>query len=221
MSTYAVQSAVDLGDQLVSLAAGEGSGSHPYLHSAALNAGPWATRNLSDAVHYLTLLHGRYPGPVEQAAERNRDDRAHAWFTQAAAGMSAERNYLAALVVAAGPQPSTHGQARCEAAVAGQRQALDILSRSDRAGCALGAAMALVLDWQGIRAVLDTAADRLGIAVPVSVLPDEDDTLALAASLGTSDGMPRTLLFGAHQLLIQHRGLWDLLDARQRARGDH
>ncbi|MGZ8285400.1 MAG: DUF6975 family protein [Allosphingosinicella sp.] len=29
----------------------------------------------------------------------------------------------------------------------------------------------------------------------------------------------RALLFGAQQILVQHHGLWDLLEARQQSRG--
>jgi hypothetical protein len=32
--------------------------------------------------------------------------------------------------------------------------------------------------------------------------------------------LDRTLSFGARQFLIQHRGLWDLLEARREARTD-
>ena len=54
---------------------------------------------------------------------------------------------LARLVVAAGPMPSTPNHAEAESAINTQRHALDMLSQSDRNGCAIGAAFALALDW--------------------------------------------------------------------------
>jgi hypothetical protein len=36
-----------------------------------------------------------------------------------------------------------------------------------------------------------------------------------------SPAMERAISFGAQQILAQHRGLWDLLEARQLARGEY
>jgi hypothetical protein len=94
-----------------------------------------------------------------------------------------------------------------------------MLAQSERRGCALGAAMALIIDWVVIRGVLDCAAKRFGVEAPVSRLLDTAPVRALADQ---SDGKPavtRALLFGAEQVALQHRGLWDLLEARQQARG--
>ncbi|MDK2762313.1 MAG: hypothetical protein KYX64_13260, partial [Sphingopyxis sp.] len=49
-------------EMLDSLVAGEGTGAHFHIRSGALSNGPDAMRNLADAVHFLCLLHGRYPG---------------------------------------------------------------------------------------------------------------------------------------------------------------
>src|SRR3546814_1893335 len=75
---------------------------------------------------------------------------------------------------AVGPVPSTQGQAQCEAAVAAQRKALDMLAESDRHGCALGASIALTLDWRTIRVLLDISALRLDLVPPTCTLPDLD-----------------------------------------------
>ena len=93
-----------------------------------------------------------------------------------------------------------------------------MIAASDRFGCALGGAAALVLDWQSIRAVLDTAANRIGIPVPPSGMPDEAATAAVLGTLHDQPRLDRTLSFGARQLLLQHRGLWDLLESRAAAR---
>ena len=219
MSFVALQTApADFGEMLVALAAAEGSASHPYTHSYELNADPIATRNLADVLHLLSMLHGPQPGLIELAGERNILPEAADWFHQAAAGFTAERHYLTQLIVAAGPAPSTPGEADTAAAILDQRRAMETIVCSDRFGCAIGAIVALILDWQSIRSVLDTAATRIGIMVPDTLLPSEDATARLLANLPVHPRLDRTLSFGARQLLLQHRGLWDVLEARKDAR---
>ena len=222
MALHKVEQAKTRGvaDLLLALAAAEGSAGHPYVEAATLNRSRGAIRNLADAVHYLAVLHGRHPGLVDLAAERAGHPAAQRWFDTAIEGFGHERAFLAKLVVAAGPLPSTPGQAESEAAVLGQRHALEMLARSDRAGCAIGATIALLLDWRAIRGVLNTAAERLGIEPAEDRLPAGADTLAMA--LAACDGAPieRAVVFGARQILVQHRGLWDLLETRELARRD-
>jgi hypothetical protein len=219
MSVVAFQPVpVDLAGMLVALAAAEGSSGHSYTHSYELNADPLANRNLADVLHLLAMLHGPQPGLIEISAERNVLPDADGWFRAAIAGFAAERAFLTQLIVAAGPGPSTPGEADTAAAVLEQRRAMAVIATSDRFGCTLGAAIALVLDWQAIRAVLETAAVRIGLDCPAMTLPDEAATGAVLASLPDHPRIDRTLSFGARQLLVQHRALWDLLEARTAAR---
>ena len=205
-------------DLLVALAAGQGSAGHPYLASGS-HAGVAADgRGLADAVHYLSVLHGRLPGVLDYAGDRNVHPATRAWFALATAGFAAERSLLARLCVSVGPLPSTPGQAESEGAVLGQHHALCTLSQSDRPGCALGAALALVLDWPAIRAVLGIAAERLGVPAGPCELPHEDITRETAKAAAETPAIERALAFGAQQILVQHRGLWDLLETRQAAR---
>ncbi len=208
----------DMGELLMGLAASEGSASHPYTHSIELNADPLATRNLADVLHLLSILHGAQPGLTEIAAMRNVAPQADRWFNRAVAGFAVERSYLTQLIVVAGPAPSTPGEAETAAAVLGQRHALETIAASDRFGCALGAVAALLFDWQSIRAVLDTAAVRIGIDVPQSEIPDDYETSEVLNSLSPHPRLDRALAFGARQVLVQHRGLWDLLETRAKAR---
>ena len=73
-----------------------------------------------------------------------------------------ERLYLVRLTSAVGPLPSTPGAAETEASLVAARHALETLAMSERNGCALGAATALVGDWWPIRRLLDRAAARVG-----------------------------------------------------------
>lgn len=210
------------GQSLVAaLVAAEGSASHRYTTSHDILAGKHSARNLADAVHYLCILHGRHPGVADFAAAHTINDEARGWLIDAVDGFIRERSFLTRLVVAVGPLPSTPGQAESEQAVNGQRHALEMLAQSDRNGCALGAAMALVLDWASIRSVLGAACRRFGVDAPPSILPSDVDTIALAQSVSTSPALERAISFGAQQILAQHRGLWDLLEARQAARGEY
>ncbi|HWI87408.1 MAG TPA: hypothetical protein VNT42_13945 [Sphingomonas sp.] len=219
MSIVALQTApADFGEMLVALAAAEGSASHPYTISYELNADPLATRHLADVLHLLSMLHGPQPGLIELAGERNVVPEAADWFREAAAGFAAERHYLTQLIVAAGPAPSTPGEADTAAAILDQRRAMQTIVCSDRFGCGIGGIVALTLDWQAIRAVLDTAATRIGIPVPISLLPSDEATSYVLANLPIHPRLDRTLAFGARQVLLQHRGLWDVLEARSAAR---
>jgi hypothetical protein len=208
-------------DVVARLVANEGSAAHEYVSSETLLKSRFATRNLADAIHYLAALHGRYPGVVDMAATRTASPAAGKWLIAAVDGFAIERNYLTRLAVAAGPLPSTPGQAECEAAVIGQRHALEMLAQSDREGCAIGAALALVCDWRTVREVLDAAADRLSVAIPPCRLPDAGACHDITVAIVTSPAVERAMAFGAQQLVGQHRGLWDLLEARQLARGEY
>ena len=208
------------GALIAACVAESGSAGHDYFGGQALRAGSHATRNLADAVHFLSVLHGRHPGIVDLAAGRVTEAAARAWLAEAGAAMVEERRLLARLAVAAGGAPSTPGHAASEATVAAQRAALATLALSDRAGCALGAALAFALDWRPVRALLDLAAERLGIEARPLRLADPDEIRLVADVAGESALVERALLFGASQLANQHRGLWDLLEAREQARRD-
>jgi len=175
-------------------------------------------RDIADAIHFLCVLHGRHPGVIELAALRATEPAARAWLSDAAEAMTDERRYLAKLAVAAGGAPSTPHSNQSEAAVAGQRAALATLAQSDRHGCAIGAALAFALDWRAVRTVLDAAANRLGVDVPAFGLGQPDEMRLVADVIGESALAERALLFGASQLVRQHWGLWDLLEARKQAR---
>lgn len=208
----AAQSVAELLDALV---ASEGTGAHRHVRSEALSHGAHAMRNLADAVHFLCLLHGRHPGVIDSAARKAADAATRRWMDEAAAAFAEERAFLSRVAAAAGPVPSTHGQAQCEAAVAAQCKAIDMLAASDRHGCAVGAAIALALDWRMIRVLLDISAQRLDMDTPPCRLPG---TARLAEAVAASAAAERAMMFGAQQLIAQHSGLWDLLSARAASR---
>ena len=182
---------------IIALAAQDGSAAHKYASGDELLRGRHATRNLADVIHHFGYLHGRHPGIVASALLKTPNSETKGWFEAAVDGFDQERSYLTKLVVAVGPTPSTPGQGEC------------------------GAAAALILDWTAIRVVMDRAAERFGLIPPRCTLPELDETAAAIRAIATAPASERALSFGAQQLLAQHRGLWDLLESRQVARGEY
>jgi hypothetical protein len=208
----------DAGALLVAAAFDHGSAAHRWTTAETVVKGPESSRNLADLLHFLCMLHGRYPGIVDHASKRATDPGARAWLAEAVYAFAGERAYLARLAVAAGPVPSTPGASSSDSAVLSQRHALEMLAQSERQGCALGAAMAVMLDWTGIRRALDAAARRFAIEPPTYLAGDPAAIAAVADAFSTTPVLQRALLFGADQVLVQHYGLWDLLESRAAAR---
>lgn len=196
----------------------DGSATHPMV--AQLVGPSGAHRDMADAIHILGMVHGHHPGLADETRAHNVQPEAAGWLAAIGAAFADERAYLATLVSAAGPVPSTPGQAETEAVLLGQHHALHMLAGSARAGCATGAVMAQMLDWIAIRAVLDHGARRFGLAIAPLTFPHPHKTAALVERLTDTAGSERAMRFGADQLLNQHRGLWDLIEARASAR-DH
>lgn len=211
----------DTSHLLDALVAADGSCAHNHASSltvAAAAPAARATADLADAAHYLCLLHGRFPGVIDHAATRITDNAARKWLLLAADAFADERAYITRVSVALGPMPSTQGHDSCESSVGQQRHALDMLAQSDRRGCAMGAALALTLDWVAIRTLLDRAALRAGLEPRTCRLPTREDSLGVARAIAVDDQVGRALQFGARQLIGQHRGMWDLLKARAEIR---
>lgn len=198
--------------------AADGCAAHPHLAVMISATGASASRDLSDAVHLLCAIHGSHPGLTDLAFAACAPGPTRDWLREAADAFDRERLYLVRLTSAIGPMPSTPGAVQTENALLAQRHAIETLARSERRGCALGAATALIQDWRGLRPLLDHAANRSGVDRPTCTLPN-DDSVAEAISAGT-DGVAgeRGFSFGAEQLLLQHRGLLDLMEARAESR---
>jgi hypothetical protein len=216
-----------VGHQQVSVAeaqlarvAGEGCARHSYLNALLEASGRHSGRDLADAVHLLCSLHGRYPGLIEIALQRCPKGPVQDWLSRASEGFERERLYLVRLTAAVGPLPSTPGSAETESSLVAARHALETLAMSERNGCALGAATALVGDWWPVRRLLDRAATRVGTESPAPSLPDESSVVAIIEQGADAPASARALAFGSEQLLLQHRALFDLLEARADARGE-
>ena len=201
--------------------AGEGSARHPHVSALLDAAGPHAARDISDCVHLLCSLHGHYPGLIELALQRCPKGAVRDWLDRASDAFERERLYLVRLTAAVGPLPSTPGAAQTETSLVAARHALETLASSERDGCAIGAATALIGDWWPVRRLLDRAAARVGNEAPPPSLPDEASIVAVLDHAAQNPASARALAFGGEQLLLQHRALFDLLEARASARGDY
>ena len=196
----------------------DGLASHDHVAKLRRHTGPQAARDLADAVHLLCHLYGRHPGMLDMALGTTPAGPVRDWMMQAADAFDRERMYLVQLTSRVGPLPSTPGSAQTESALLAQRRAIETLACSERDGCSLGAATALVADWPLVRSVLDAASVRFGHDAPASVMPGDAESSAAIDQGVTSIPAERALSFGADQLLLQHRGLFDLLEARAEAR---
>src|SRR5262249_29682801 len=212
---------VSVAEAQLARVAGEGCARHSYLNSLLEASGRHSGRDLADAVHLLCSIHGRYPGLIEIALQRCPKGSVQEWLSRASEGFERERLYLVRLTAAVGPMPSTPGAAETEASLVAARHALETLALSERKGCALGAATALVGDWWPIRRLLDRAAARAGLQCPAPSLPDEGSIVEVIGLSSDGPASERALAFGSEQLLLQHRALFDLLEARAEARGDY
>src|SRR5260221_1963736 len=215
------QQQVSVADGQLARIAGDGCARHQYLNALLEASGRHSGRDLADAVHLLCNLHGHYPGLIEIALKRCPKGGAQEWLTRASDAFERERVYIVRLTEAVGPLPSTPGAAETEASLVAARHALETLAMSERDGCALGAATALVGDWWPIRRLLDRVATRAGIESPAPSLPDEASVVAVIERGSATPASARALSFGGEQLLLQHRALFDLLEARAEARGDY
>src|SRR3954471_18342952 len=203
------QRSVSVAETQLERVASEGCGRHSYLNSLLEASGRHAGRDLADAVHLLCSLHGRYPGLIEIALQRCPKGPVQDWLSRASEGFERERLYLVRLTSAVGPLPSTPGSAETESSLVAARHALETLAMSERDGCALGAATALVGDWWPVRRLLDRAAARAGTEPPAPSLPDEASVLSVIDLGAETPASARALAFGGEQLLLQHRSLFD------------
>ena len=201
--------------------AADGCSRHPHLTALIESAGPNSARDLADAVHLLCSLHGRHPGLIDMASMLYPSGPAQDWLNRAAEAFERERLYLVRLTAAVGPLPSTPGAAETESSLVAARHALETLARSERAGCALGATAALIGDWWPIRRLLDRAAARVGTESPAPSLPDEASIIEVVNTVSENVAAGRALAFGGEQLLLQHRALFSLLEARAEARENY
>jgi hypothetical protein len=215
--------AVGLSEAHVDRVARIGLARHAHLARLVDGSGPYSGRDLADAVHLLCSLHGRYPGFADLALAEGAASlgSTREWLFRASDGLARERQLLVRLTASVGPLPSTPGAAETEASLLAQRHALETLARSERRGCALGAATALIGDWWSLRSLLERVAARAGIDCPPPLLPDETSAIAAIEATDAGPSVERAFAFGAEQLLLQHRALFDLLEARSEARGDY
>ena len=203
-------------DMVARMGNADGSAAHP--HFARLVSAGASARDVSDAVHALCAVHGVHPGLAAAARDHCAQPDACHWLGRVADAFAVERAYIAHLAAAAGPLPSTPGQADSEAALTTSRHTLETLGASERRGCATGAVAALVQDWGTIRRLLDSAAIRFGVEPAPLAFPPHLETSASIDALGGTPATERAIGFGAQQLFAQHRAIWDLLEARASAR---
>ncbi len=169
---------------------------------------------LADIAHFMAISHGRHPGVVDHAADKMADQSARSWVVAATQGFAVERDLLNRMIVAAGPIRRHPDQDKITALLASQARSFELLATSERTGCAAGAAIAFVLDWQFTRPLLERTALALGVEPSQCTLPQAEDCTQLVANLACSPAIERAINFGSAQILGQQSGLWKLVAAR-------
>ena len=170
----------------------ETDGTAATPHATSLRGNGAALRDVADAVHALCIIHGTFPGIVDQAVRGATSAPVGAWLQHAAERFAHERAVLARLTAAVGPLPSTPGQAASDAAVLTQRQALAMLAR---------------YPWPGnVRQLLSTLKVLLALA---------DDHAVL-----TLDDLPQSIAVLAPRQENADTGQADLQTAIDRAGGN-
>ena len=215
------QAADDVAAALDALVATSGSAGHPHVRRLAQVRADTPRELVADTLHYLCILHGRQPSLAEMAARLGDTLVPHGWLDGAAAAFATERAWISQLSVTAGAPPAEPGQISTEELVAGQRQALITLVRSDRRGCLLGAIAATLLDWEAVKEALASIGERVGVPLARSAggWPARAETLAIIhKATGNEPLIGRAILFAAQQVVAQQRAFWDLLDARHAVR---
>ena len=118
---------------------------------------------------------------------------------------------------------------RIKSAKKAMRQARSRTGRNRAQRSALRTALKRVREATGAAAaqaygiavrLLDRAAARGGLECPAPSLPDEASVIEVISLASDTPASERALAFGGEQLLLQHRALLDLLEARAEARGD-
>ncbi len=210
----AVTHEADLIDALEDGLVASGSGSHEFV--AGIAGGAKISREtLADVLHLLGLLHGTRPS-VFEIVHQSPLAPSLEWLSAAARSFARERDLLSQLVMAAGPPPSRAGQTGVEIAVDATRNALVTLAGSDRLGCAVGAAVALLMDWETI----STALRRISISMDIKPIdrhgewPNRKESLAVIKAAASVPGGERAVRFGFQTLLAQHFAFWNIVQSR-------
>jgi hypothetical protein len=203
----------------VALAAVRASGLSANAHLAAL---PSLARDhpaaLADCAHLLMILHGHAPSLFELTEHGDRS--ASGWHSRLRVAFDDDRRWLARLAALTGSALDLYGLSIAEQRVREQRDAMLTLARSSRAGCALGAAATLALDWSLLRDTLGRAATGAGIDCRDLSTPDWPgaDAEAMLAAACEAGSTRRAVVFGLTQMASLHAQVFALIEARHSAR---
>ncbi len=197
----------------------DGGAGGRHLSALADGAVERPLQAVADTAHFLVILHGQLPSVLEIAGAGAQEPAA-SWLRLGCEAFDADRRWIARLAAMTGGALDLQGLTSAEQIVRDQRDAMLTLAGSNRTGCAIGAAVTLMIDWQTIRVQLPMAAQRLGY--DRSALAGAPWPLGMAleslASVAEDIRARRAIEFGAVQVASLHAQLFDLLEARHAAR---
>lgn len=203
-------------------------------HLNELSEGTWeqASSQLADFAHLFAIASHGWPVMAAQVAAGLRDeldtdlsapDLALALFGDSIRHADCIRQ----LAVTVGPTRLRAGLTTAEANALSHRRRIEILLESERAGCAVGTAVALTLSWLRLTSLIGSAlhaiaSDRPAINIPGLEDRKDQPTLpppALVRHLGAiaqSQPVRRGIQFGVGQVLALQATFWSMLAERAR-----
>jgi|TARA_R100000501_G_scaffold18412_1_gene38587 hypothetical protein len=176
---------------------------------------------VADVAHFLTIIHGELPGLMDLVAKEVPAFRLP--LQPAIAAFQDDRQWLTSLCLESGPRRDRRGLTEAETVVRGLREAMLTLARSSREGCAVGAVLAFLCDWPGLRSTLNDAG-RLAFAARWPARPGAWPADALTECTASADPLyqdrsgARAIAFGAQQFSLFHAQLFEMIAARAKAR---
>ena len=218
------RSSASVAEAQLARVAGDGCARHPYLAMHCWRLPDRTSgRDLADAVHLLCSLHGRYPGLIELAlADCVRRDPPRTGSSRASRSVRAR---------AALPRPGDLRRRPAAKHAGRRRDRIEPVRGAPRARNARAIPNARAARWArrprwsatGGRSAGCSTAPRPapGLECPAPSLPDEASVVGVIGGACDDSASDRALAFGGEQLLLQHRALFDLLEARAEARGDY
>lgn len=174
--------------------------------------------DVADLAHALTVTHGGLPNIFDLASLRSDAQSLRNHLVTCSNSFQDWRRFLSALTSKAGPAPSLTDDAAHMVSLVQTKQGIQLLGESERKGCAIGAAFAMLNDWQIVLPESFKFAARLDIVEGIALPPRTSAIIEEMECLEPSAAELRAMSFGADQFYQLNDAFFRHLEARRKAR---
>jgi len=174
--------------------------------------------DVADIAHILTIVHGSLPTVFELASAHAPSGHLRELLFAASESFQAWRRFLALLTSKAGPAPSCLNDDVHMVSLVQLKHAIQLLASSERRGCAVGAATAMLADWHLTIPPLLSCASRFGIGHHLPSPPQVNEIIAGIEQTEPTTSELRAMTFGASQFYHMDDEIFLHLRARRQAR---